>query len=177
MCEFLSFKISDAGDIYVGSLNSHSGIDAAYDLQPDQAREAEWIKDDSGKSLTVRVPPGSEKSENYYRALILGRWPNRQALLAWIKTGKRKEYGVIVQYYYQNGKRHCESGPAVIYSHGRKEWWLNDRLHREDGPAVIYPDGGKEWWKDDKRHREDGPAVVYSSGTQEWWKDGNCLYG
>lgn len=48
------------------------------------------------------------------------------------------------QYWYLNGKRHREGGPAVIYADGTQEWWLNgknylfeyylDKLFPNDSP-------------------------------------------
>lgn len=49
------------------------------------------------------------------------------------------------KYYYKNGYRHREDGPAVEYINGRKEWRIVGRLHRMDGPAAIYLDR-EEWW-------------------------------
>ena len=59
------------------------------------------------------------------------------------------------KYWYINGLRHREDGPAVEYSDGYKEWWINDKLHREDGPAVEYSYGGKRWYLNGKEYSED----------------------
>jgi hypothetical protein len=37
-------------------------------------------------------------------------------------------------------------GESREYSSGNKYWYLNGRRHREDGPAVEYIYGNKEWW-------------------------------
>lgn len=37
---------------------------------------------------------------------------------------------------YYLGKRHCETGPAIIRYNGVKEWYYDDRRHRLDGPAI-----------------------------------------
>ena len=50
---------------------------------------------------------------------------------------------------------------------GTQYWYKNGMRHREDGPAVIYPDGQQEWYKDGNIHREDGPA--FSFGEYEMW--------
>ena len=50
------------------------------------------------------------------------------------------------KYWYLNGKRHREDGPAIEYSDGTKRWYLNDKLHREDGPAIEYTNGNKYWY-------------------------------
>jgi hypothetical protein len=50
------------------------------------------------------------------------------------------------KYWYLNGKRHREDGPAKEHSNGYKSWWLNDELHREDGPAIEWANGEKFWY-------------------------------
>ena len=52
-----------------------------------------------------------------------------------------------------------------VYADGTKYWYLNGKRHREDGPAVECADGHKEWYLNGKRHREDGPAVECADGT------------
>ena len=59
-----------------------------------------------------------------------------------------KEYGRGSKYWFLNGKRHREDGPAVEYSNGDKVWYLNGKLHREDGPAIEYANGDKSWFLD-----------------------------
>jgi hypothetical protein len=88
-----------------------------------------------------------------------------------------KQYIVIVddggnKFWYLNGLRHREDGPAMEWANGNKSWWRNGDLHREDGPAVEFPNGDKEWWLNNKLHREDGPARERSNGTKEWYLDG-----
>jgi hypothetical protein len=56
-----------------------------------------------------------------------------------------------------------------VYDDGSRYWYLNGKRHREDGPAVEWPSGTRQWYLNDKRHREDGPAVQYANGTPEWW--------
>ncbi len=76
------------------------------------------------------------------------------------------------KYWYLNGVRHREDGPAVERSDGYKAWYLNGELHREDGPAAEFADGSKFWWFNGKRHREDGPAdeyMVYGRAYKRWW--------
>jgi hypothetical protein len=67
------------------------------------------------------------------------------------------EYGD--KFWYLNGKRHREDGPAIEYAGGHKEWWLNGKLHREDGPAVEYASGGKYWWLNDEFIVGTGPDI------------------
>jgi len=50
------------------------------------------------------------------------------------------------KYWFLNGKRHRENGPAIEDANGSKFWYLNDQLHREDGPAVEFVDGSKAWY-------------------------------
>ena len=73
------------------------------------------------------------------------------------------------RYYNASGQLHRESGPAVEWADGGKEWWLNGLRHRDDGPAIEYADGGKFWYQNDQLHRIDGPAVEYSTGDKVWW--------
>ena len=72
------------------------------------------------------------------------------------------------KYWYLNGKRHREDGPAHECN-GYKEWCLNDKLHREDGPAVEKADGYKAWHLNGKLHREDGPAVEEVNNSYKVW--------
>lgn len=37
-----------------------------------------------------------------------------------------------------DGQLHCDNGPAVVYSTGKKEWWVHGKQHRDDGPAVEF---------------------------------------
>jgi hypothetical protein len=55
-----------------------------------------------------------------------------------------------------------------VYANGDKYWFLNGERHREDGPAVENSDGRKAWFLNGKRHREDGPALERSNGTKLW---------
>ena len=61
-----------------------------------------------------------------------------------------KVYADGSRYWYMNGVRHREDGPAIEYANGYKEWYFNGKLHREDGPAVEYSDGSKEWYLNGK---------------------------
>jgi antitoxin component YwqK of YwqJK toxin-antitoxin module len=79
------------------------------------------------------------------------------------------------KYWYLNGKRHREDGPADELSDGTKFWYLNGNRHREDGPAEEYNNGSKTWYLNGKLHREDGPAVEYSNGDKFWYLNGQLL--
>jgi hypothetical protein len=86
-----------------------------------------------------------------------------------------KVYPDGTKYWYINGKRHREDGPAIEHADGTKEWYLNDKFHREDGPAIEYASGTKKWYLNGERHREDGPAIEGSNGTKEWYLNGECM--
>jgi len=76
------------------------------------------------------------------------------------------------KYWYRNGKRHREDGPAIEWADGSKFWYLNGKCHRESGPAIEYADGSKCWFRNGKLHREDGPACEYADGTKYWYLNG-----
>ena len=87
------------------------------------------------------------------------------------------EYKVLVyedgdKYWYLNGKRHREDGPAIECANGTKHWFLNDKRHREDGPAIELASGHKEWYLNGELHREDGPAIEWASGDKHWYLNG-----
>lgn len=70
----------------------------------------------------------------------------------------------------EQGKYHCESGPAIAWSDGLEEWWLHGNRHREGGPAITGRQR-EEWWVDGRLHRTDGPARKYP-GYLAWWVNG-----
>ena len=73
------------------------------------------------------------------------------------------------RYYNRDNQLHRESGPAVEYKDGEKQWCQNGRLHRTDGPAVLWADGTKKWFQNGLRHRTDGAAVEFASGYKYWF--------
>ena len=73
------------------------------------------------------------------------------------------------KFWYLNGVRHREDGPAIEWASGDEEWYLNGNRHREDGPAIEYKNGHKEWRINGKLHREDGPAIEWAGGSKKWW--------
>ena len=79
------------------------------------------------------------------------------------------------KFWYLNGYRHREDGPAVEHADGTNYWYLNGELHREDGPAIERPNGDKFWYLNGERHREDGPAIEYASGYKAWYLNGMIL--
>lgn len=54
------------------------------------------------------------------------------------------------KYWYRNGQRHRDNGPAIEWADGAKYWYKNGLLHRENGPAVEYIDGVKRWYYNGK---------------------------
>jgi hypothetical protein len=91
-----------------------------------------------------------------------------------------KTYTVEVEnngdkFWYLDGKRHREDGPAIELTKGPKFWYQNDKRHREDGPACECADGSKHWYQKGKLHREDGPAMEYPNGTKRWYINGKEL--
>ena len=59
-----------------------------------------------------------------------------------------------------------------IFPDGTKFWYLNGQRHREDGPAIEYANGHKSWYRNGQRHREDGPAIERANGDKEYWIKG-----
>ena len=72
------------------------------------------------------------------------------------------------KYWFLNGKRHREDGPAIEWASGNKHWYLNGEYHRADGPAIERSGGDKSWWLHGNCHRADGPAIEYSNGSKCW---------
>ena len=56
------------------------------------------------------------------------------------------EIGTKRYYLYDGITLHNEHGPAVDYKNGSKYWYVNGERHREDGPAAIvfYEDGSMD---------------------------------
>jgi len=79
------------------------------------------------------------------------------------------------RFWFLNGERHREDGPAVEYISGTKYWFLNGKIHREDRPAIEFANGAKYWYKNGKYHREDGPAIEYTDGGKAWYLNGEKL--
>lgn len=60
-----------------------------------------------------------------------------------------------------------DGGPAVVDTHGRREWLFNGKRERANGPAIHDPARGvTEYWVGGKRHRADGPAATTPRGYQ-----------
>jgi hypothetical protein len=69
------------------------------------------------------------------------------------------------KFWYLNGERHREDGPAVEHADGCKSWYLNDKLHREDGPAIENHTGGKEWYLNGKHMTEEEHSDLMLKGS------------
>jgi hypothetical protein len=94
MCEYVSFRVDKRGTIYMGDMYSHDGIEAGFDLKPEQTMEGEWTGEEHD-SLSVRVPPG--ESDAPYMSAIMARWPNRTAFLADQVEGRNGAVSVDIQ--------------------------------------------------------------------------------
>ena len=62
-----------------------------------------------------------------------------------------------------------------VYDNGSKFWYLNGQRHREGGPAIERANGTKVWYLNGKPHREDGPAVERADGSKQWHLNGQRL--
>lgn len=82
------------------------------------------------------------------------------------------EYDYVVHHLDDDGRYHCEDGPALINRNGCKIWFRHGMLHREGGPAIEYTDGTKKWFFDGKYHRENGPAIENANGDKSWFRHG-----
>lgn len=144
MCEFLSFCVDvregeNYGKLYFGEPASHSGIEEGWGLNPGEYGEAEWTKNDSGESLTLRGCPKDMK------ATILSKYPTRRDLFKAIPAiGGKLPYGGNVQYEYKrgnlvasvetrhyNGKRWEKCTYKDGELHGPHESW------RESGERIV----------------------------------------
>ena len=63
------------------------------------------------------------------------------------------------------------------YSRSGTVRWRDDegRRHREDGPAVVWPDGTQYWFNHGRYHFAHGPSDLYASGSLRWYEDGRHL--
>ena len=89
MCHFFSGLIDrhDLDALYLYDGLSHSETARHHRLEPETYREFEWVKDDDGKSLSVRTIPDDPHPESWYRASILARFGTRTALVRhWLET-------------------------------------------------------------------------------------------
>ncbi len=62
-----------------------------------------------------------------------------------------------------------KNGKCITEQDGNKFWYFNGERHRDDGPAIEYQNGSKMWWVNGKCHRVDGPAVEFSNGDKFWY--------
>ena len=74
------------------------------------------------------------------------------------------------------GRLHCEDGPALTLEDGSEYWYCHGHLHRVNGPAVSNSNG-LEWWEKGKMHRTDGPASIFYNYKGEIEKHEYCILG
>ena len=84
-------------------------------------------------------------------------------------------YSDGAEFWYKDGLRHRDDGPAITWTTGSQFWYQNDWLHRTDGPAAIYASGTRRWFRRGLLHRIGGPAVVYADGEKQWFVDGQYI--
>jgi len=89
-----------------------------------------------------------------------------------ILTKTSSTWGTGCKIWIKNGRRHRESGPAVIYANGAEIWYLNGVIHRGDDKPAVNHDDLKEWWVDGFRHRDGNKPAVISRNYKEWWING-----
>jgi len=77
--------------------------------------------------------------------------------------------GTIMWYNPKTNTLHNESGPAIVWLNGSKEYWINGKLHNESGPAIMRPDGYKVYYIHGELHNEFGPAIVRSDGSKAYY--------
>ena len=65
-------------------------------------------------------------------------------------SSKKERSKKVEQKMYNDGERHREGGPAVIWADGSKRWYKNGKKHRDQGPAVINADGFEEYYLNGK---------------------------
>ena len=68
-----------------------------------------------------------------------------------------------------------ENSICKTWADGRKWWYLNGKRHREGGPAYEGANGTKWWYLNGERHREDGPAIEWADGSKFWYLNGRKL--
>lgn len=86
------------------------------------------------------------------------------------------------RFWFENGLKHNEGGPAVICTigTGKVRYYINGKKHREGGgdtePAYINhitdEDWELRWYTKGKLDRKDGPAVIRSDGIIKYYKEG-----
>jgi len=104
------------------------------------------------------------------------------------------------QFWFENGRRHRDEGPAHVLSTISKSsalvidgevaiperwnepetyegWYQHGSLHRDHGPAVSTSYGLCEYYRRGRHHRLDGPAVCNDKypGREQYWIDGQKL--
>src|ERR1700729_2711839 len=85
---------------------------------------------------------------------------SNQSTINWVNTSAAPAGGffsdqvrIVKQKINERGNFHCEDGPAVVYSNGKKVWYFNGNIHRTNGPAIEYSNGDKSWYLNGVLHR------------------------
>ncbi len=147
-----------------------------------------WVEEqkhhrDDGPAIIEIDHNDNTISEEWYLNGKLGRHDDGPTITAY-------DEGVKVEEIWQTGKiRHRKNGPAYIMTDSgtgevrHESWYENGKLHRETGPAVIDYDGvvvtRESWYLDDKLHRENGPASIFRDAKtgdmkyQGWFINGS----
>ena len=155
------------------SIWDRSNKPVAYKVGGETMEESyEWLKKNGLEKLAITI---SEKFEEENLKELRVGYPNKTN--EELKELSRKGYSYEVdsngnKYWYLNGNRHREDGPAVEWANGSKCWYINGKKHREDGPAIEYKNGSKSWYLSGKCHREDGPAYIGADGDKVWYLNG-----
>jgi len=69
---------------------------------------------------------------------------------------------------YKNSKGIYLDGSEIKHVNGTKYWYKEGKKHKDNGPAIECADKFKEWYKEGLLHRVDGPAIEYANGEKYW---------
>jgi len=110
-------------------------------------------------------------NDDFYYTSIDNIWYFRGYIIH-KNSGPAIEWNNGTKEWLKNGKLHRKCGPAKELCSGSKEWHINGKRHRKEGPAIEYYNGDKEWYLNDKRHRGNGPAIEYGKSSKSWFLNG-----
>jgi hypothetical protein len=68
-------------------------------------------------------------------------------------TVETHENGTVI---YRNADVdfHNSHGPAIVWGHGGKWYYIKGQLHNENGPAIVHADGRRAYYINDKKLTE-----------------------
>lgn len=93
---------------------------------------------------------------------------------AWPTCSRRYE-SEQVTYRDKLGRLHRQAGPAIKSEAAGYEFWYKEGIrHRDGGPAYIHKHIQK-WYVNGKLHRLDGPAIIGKGRPKEYWIEGQKL--